>query len=287
MLHRPRAVPPVHRVKLDVTPPERTGILKTSLALLISLLIHAALAFNASASDDSPEILTFEVLREIPHDRSSFTQGLLWHDGRLFESTGLHGHSSVREVDPATGVVLRRRQLIRALFGEGLARVGQHLIQLTWKNEVALEYRLKDLHPTGRRFPYTGEGWGLCYDGELLWMSDGSSFLHRRSPEDFSNLGNLAVRLSGRRLFRLNELECVGDSIYANVWQSDFIVRINKRSGYVTGVLDASDLFPRRGPEHDVLNGIAFNPASGTFYLTGKLWPRMFEVRIRPAKHGR
>ena len=263
-----------------------TRLLIAYLAPLAMFLIHTALTSTAAASNHTvPQILAFEVVREIPHDPSAFTQGLLWHGGRLFESTGLRGRSSIRELEAATGAILRRRQIDRTLFGEGLARVGRRLVQLTWHKRVALEYRLEDLTPTGRQFHYSGEGWGLCYDGEVLWMSNGTSTLRQRNPKDFSTLAAVSVRLSGRPVARLNELECVGDAIYANVWQSDFIVRIDKRTGQVTGVLNASGLFPERGPQHDVLNGIAFNPASNTFYLTGKLWPRIFEVRIQPAEN--
>ena len=168
-----------------------------------------------------------------------------------------------------------------SLFGEGLARVGSRLIQLTWRAQLALEYEIETLAPTGRQFSYTGEGWGLCYDGDHLWMSNGSNILTMRDAATFTQLGSIPITQQGKPVHRLNELECVGDFIYANVWQTDRIVKIEKTKGRVVGEVDARGLLPGRGPEHGVLNGIAHNPRTDTFYLTGKLWPKMFEVRFR------
>ncbi|MEE8584493.1 MAG: glutaminyl-peptide cyclotransferase [Acidobacteriota bacterium] len=236
--------------------------------------------FSSGASNQRLEFLQLQVLRTFHHDRQAFTQGLLWHRAKLYESTGQYGHSTLRRLDPQTGRVEQRLDLNSRYFGEGLALQGGRLIQLTWRAETALIHGLESLEPTGR-MRYQGEGWGLCWDGRRFIMSDGSSLLTFRDGETFSPTGRLQVTLRGRPLNRLNELEFAQDSIYANVWQQDFIVRIDPGSGRVTGQIDASGLLPRsQAPGADVLNGIAYNPRSDTFYLTGKYWPQMFEVRF-------
>jgi glutamine cyclotransferase len=220
------------------------------------------------------------VIARHPHDPRAFTQGLEWHAGKLYESTGIRGRSSLRRVAPDSGEVERRIDLPPSLFGEGLARVGQRLIQLTWRSGLALVYSVDDFAAHGA-FEYDGEGWGLCFDGERLVMSDGSSQLTFRDPTSFALLGRLEVTRDGRSLTRLNELECVGRFVYANVWQSDEIVQIDSRTGEVLTTLDASGLLtPEQARGADVLNGIAYNPDNGHFYLTGKLWPTVFEVRF-------
>lgn len=230
------------------------------------------------------ERLVPRVVRALPHDPQAFTQGLLFHDGYLYESTGLRGRSELRRVRPDDGVVDARVALDPALFGEGLARVGDRLVQLTWQSGRALVWDLARLEPL-ERFSYRGEGWGLCHDGERLVMSDGSDRLTFRATDDFRLLGSVRVTLEGQPLFRLNELECVDGAVWANVWTKDDIVRIDPRSGAVTAVVDASGL--RRGPGRargdDVLNGIAAVPGSDRFFLTGKLWDRVFEVELVPA----
>ncbi|MPZ15299.1 MAG: glutaminyl-peptide cyclotransferase [Chloroflexi bacterium] len=224
--------------------------------------------------------LRAEVLSILPHDASAFTQGLLMHEGLLYESTGLHGQSSLRAVDRESGNVLQIVDLEPKLFGEGLAQVADRLIQLTWQEGVALVYDLASLQRVSA-FSYAGEGWGLCYDGKQLVMSDGSSTLSFRDPDSFEVRRTVTVKLDGLPLDRLNELECVGDDVYANVWLTDTIVRIEAQSGRVEAVIDASGLLSpveRRGV--DVLNGIAYDPQSQTFLVTGKLWPSLFEVHF-------
>ena len=223
-----------------------------------------------------------EVLNTYPHDAGAFTQGLLLHDGDLYESTGLFGESSLREVDLETGEVVRKLPVESQYFAEGLALVGDKLVQLTWQNGRAFVYDLETFNQEGR-FSYGTEGWGLCYDGENLYMSDGSATLFERDPETFEIVSEKQVRLGSEPVTQLNELECVGDYVYANVWQTDQIVKIDKESGRVVSDIDASALFPaaeRPADPNAVLNGIAYNPDTDTFYLTGKLWPRLFEVRF-------
>ncbi len=223
-----------------------------------------------------------KVLNTYPHDAGAFTQGLLLHDGDLYESTGLFGESSLREVDLETGEVVRELPIASEYFAEGLALVGDKLVQLTWQNGRAFVYDLETFNQEGR-FSYETEGWGLCFDGEDLYMSDGSATLFERDAETFEIVSEKQVKLGGEPVTQLNELECVGDFVYANVWQTDRIVKIDKESGRVVSDIDASALFPaaeRPADPNAVLNGIAYNPDTDTFYLTGKLWPRLFEVRF-------
>lgn len=224
--------------------------------------------------------MSVQVLATFPHDANAFTQGLVWDAGRLFESTGLEGRSSLREVDPATGQVLRKVDLAPDIFGEGLAMVDDRLVQITWKNAVAFDWKKDSFDKLGE-FQYTGEGWGLCRDGDRLIMSDGSDQLSFRDPVTFALTGKMAVTLDGSPVHNLNELECVGDDVYANIWLTDWIYRIDKTTGQVNAVIDAAGLLTpaEQGPA-DVLNGIAFKPETGTFLITGKLWPKLFEVRF-------
>jgi glutaminyl-peptide cyclotransferase len=230
--------------------------------------------------------LVVQVLSVRPHDPTGFTQGLLLRDGLLYESTGLVGQSSLREVDPHTGGVLRRFTVDPPIFAEGLALVDDRLIQLTWQNGLALVYDLPSFERIGE-FRYQGEGWGLCYDGQRLVMSDGSSQLFFRDPLSFDLLGQVTVTRDGLAMTRLNELECVGDHVYANVWQTDEILDIERDSGTVFATIDASGLLSadelRARQPDDVLNGIAFDSDSGNFLITGKRWAKLLEVRFVPS----
>jgi len=228
------------------------------------------------------EQLRVRVVAKYPHGPDAFTQGLLWHDGALYESTGRYGESSLRRVRLEDGVVVSQRSLDPSFFGEGLARVGDRLIQLTWRSGVALVSDLQSLQGEDM-LRYPGEGWGLCFDGTALVMSDGSSILELRDPDTMELLNEVTVWRGDRPLHKLNELECVGDDVYANIWQSDEIVRIDAKSGRVTAVIDASGLLTREEAlRADVLNGIAYRPETDTFLLTGKLWPHVFEVELVP-----
>lgn len=227
-----------------------------------------------------PERLQVRVVRRYPHATDAFTQGLLWHDGHLYESTGRRGHSALRRVDLETGRVLEERSLEPRLFGEGLARVGDRLFQLTWTSGEAHVWTVAGFQHLAR-FEYRGEGWGLCYDGEHLIMSDGSDRLVFRDPETFTARRAVRVREAGRPVGDLNELECVDGAVWANIWQTDRIVRVDPRDGRVTATVDASGLLTaeeRWGV--DVLNGIAWIPERRRFVITGKLWPHLFEVEF-------
>lgn len=228
------------------------------------------------------EELRVHVIRRYPHATDAFTQGLLWHEGVMYESTGQYGQSSLRKVRLEDGKVLAQRKLGPKLFGEGLDRVGERLIQLTWRSGLAFVSDLTTLEKQ-ETLSYRGEGWGLCYDGTALVMSDGSSMLEFRDPESMALLGEMSVLKDGRPIRQLNELECVGSEIYANIWQRDEILRIDRKSGRVTATIDASGLLSRAEARRaDVLNGIAYKPESKTFLLTGKLWPHVFEVEFVP-----
>lgn len=217
-----------------------------------------------------------------PHDPSIFTQGLLWSDGHLFESHGIRGRSGVRRVVLETGEADRFFTNPPSDFGEGLARAGGELVQLTWEEGVAHRLAVDSLRSVGT-FRYRGEGWGLAFDGTAFWMSDGSSTLQRRDASTFELVAPLAVTLDGAPVPRLNELEFVDGQIFANQWMTDRILRIDPRSGAVTAVVDASGLLSAEERSRtDVLNGIAYDPSRRVFFLTGKLWPRLFEVEFVP-----
>ena len=259
------------------SPRERRRILLVALAILASLL-----AVWAVQSSPPVEYLEPEVLAEYPHDTSAYTQGLVWREGILYESTGKYGRSALRKLDLESGRVLQSHRLADNYFGEGLERVGRRLIQLTWDENVAFVYDLETFELLDT-LSYRGEGWGLCFDGEHLFMSNGSDTLLVREPQQFLVVDRKRVTLEGRPVSSLNELECVDGFVWANIWNSDRIVRIDPADGRVTTVVDASSLLPTRdGSGEDVLNGIAYIPGRQTFLLTGKHWPRIFEVRFVP-----
>lgn len=246
-----------------------------SLLLVTAVLAGACVGEPAAAAVAE---LVPRVVAEHPHDPGAFTQGLLWHDGRLYESTGGYGTSTLRRVELDSGSVEQRIDLPDELFAEGLERVGDRLVQLTWREGVARVYDLATFE-LEKELDYLGEGWGLCFDSIELVRSDGTSRLSFHDPESFAQLRSTQVTLRGQPLGYLNELECVDGSIYANVWLTDSLVRIDPATGEVRARIDASALLPnRQGSGAGVLNGIAYRPDTGTFLLTGKNWPKVFEV---------
>jgi len=256
-----------------------------SLRLLALVALAAVLACadapSAPAALPPPVAVRLpRVLAVHPHDPQAFTQGLLWHDGHLWESTGRYGLSRLREVDLATGEVRREVELAPDQFGEGIAVADERIVQLTWQEGIARVWRLADL---GALEPlrFTGEGWGLTTDGRRFIQSDGSAALVFRALDDFRSIGRIVVRRSGRAVPYLNELEWAEGAIYANVWMSDEILRIDPETGEVTDAWDASGLIsPEERSHADVLNGIAWIPERHVFLLTGKLWPSLFEVEL-------
>jgi glutaminyl-peptide cyclotransferase len=206
------------------------------------------------------------------------------HDGFFYESDGLYGQSKLRKVDPKTGETLQEVTLGAEYFAEGLALVDDRLIQITWREGVAFIYDVNTFNLLGQ-YEYEGEGWGICYDGAALYMSNGSNSLVRRDPNTFAVLQSIDVTLFGEPVFNLNELECVGDYVYANVWMQDEIMKIDKRTGVVVGYIDARRLLTAEERSklngQQVLNGIAYDPVQDLFYITGKQWPFVFLVRLQ------
>lgn len=262
--------------------------------LMFSVLVIIAGIFQlALAQDDAPPVerLVPRILATYPHDTMAFTEGLLLVDGLLYESTGHESGNrssltSVREVQPETGEILKLTELNEDYFGEGLALIGDQFVQLTWKDGIRVLYDPQTLDIVGKQ-PYADEGWGMCYDGEHVYTSNGSTEITERDAGTFAVVAKIEVTLQGQPINQINELECVGDAIYANVWYTENILRIDKATGIVNGLIDASGMLT---PEQRAqltysgatMNGIAYDEASGTFLLTGKLWPWTFRVEFVP-----
>ena len=222
----------------------------------------------------------YQVVKTYPHDREAFTQGLQYKDGFLYEGTGLQGRSTLRKVKLETGVVLQKLSLPGQYFGEGIAIVGERIVQLTWQSEVGFVWGLKDFK-LQRQFTYKGEGWGLTTDGKNLYFSDGTDEIRVLDGNTMAELRRIRVRENGRPVRDLNELEWVEGEILANVWQTDRIVKVNPLDGRVMGSVDLSGLLSageRVGT--DVMNGIAYDAAGKRLFVTGKLWPKVFEIKL-------
>jgi len=230
---------------------------------------------------------TFTVVQVFPHDTSAYTQGLAYRDGFLYEGTGRNGRSSLRKVRLETGEVIQRVDLGSEFFGEGITIVQNKVLQLTWTSKVAFVYDLNDFHLL-RKFSYSGEGWGLATDGRELFLSDGTSEIRVLDVETFHEKRRLKIHDGSTPIEQLNELEFVEGQIFANVWHSNRIARISPQTGDVVGWIDLSGLLSsvyRLEPEA-VLNGIAYDPSRKRLFVTGKLWPSVFEIRLAP-KRGR
>jgi len=225
---------------------------------------------------------SYEVVARWPHDPQAFTQGLVFRDGSFLESTGLNGQSSLREVDPKTGRILKQAAVPAQFFAEGLAVIGDRAYQLTWRNGKGFVYDAATFR-LEREFAYEGEGWGLATDGHWLILSDGTSRIRFLDPGTFRVVRTIDVTADGKPVDRLNELEWINGEIFSNVWQTDRVVRIDPATGRVRGEIDFSGLLPAadRGPGTDVLNGIAYDAANDRLFITGKRWPEIFEVRLK------
>jgi glutaminyl-peptide cyclotransferase len=226
----------------------------------------------------------YQVVRSYPHDRDAFTQGLIFRDGVFYEGTGLNGRSGIRKVRLETGEVLQVQPLAEQYFGEGITDWKGQILQITWRSEVGFVYDMQTFTQT-KRWTYTGEGWGLTHDGSRLIMSDGSAQLRFLDPDALKETGRVTVRDDNGPVERLNELEYVKGEIFANVWTTDRIVRISPKDGRVTGWIDLAGLLtPAERTEVQrgggVLNGIAYDAAGDRLFVTGKLWPRVFEIRL-------
>ncbi len=233
---------------------------------------------------DLQDRMTYEVVNVFPHDHEAFTQGLIFLDGFLYESTGIYGESTLRKVDLESGEVLQKVVLDSGDFGEGLTVWEDTLVQITWREGSGYVYDLVDFSLQDQ-FSYDTEGWGLTQDGEKLIMSDGSSELYFLNPESFQVNDSVTVNYQGEEIRWLNELEFIKGEVYANVYQTDHIVRINPETGQVTGWIDLEGILPT-GAEAQyagVLNGIAYDPETGRLFITGKHWPYLYEIVLIPA----
>jgi len=256
-------------------------LLAVLLALLLTPAAAAAQTAVAAPRAAPVPVYGFEVVRTYPHDPGAFTQGLAFRDGVLLESTGRYP-STVRRVRLEDGVVLRQRQLDGDYFGEGLTVFGDRALTLTWKNGKAFAWNVEDLTPGGE-FSYAGEGWGLTHDATRLILSDGTPRLRFLDPTTLAETGQVPVTLQGRPVGQINELEWVEGQVFANVWQTDFILRIDPATGVVVGLIDLTGLMPDRSgldPTDAVLNGIAWDPEGRRLFVTGKNWPTLFEIRL-------
>jgi glutaminyl-peptide cyclotransferase len=259
-------------------------LLRTIAVLLATGLLLGGSTFLLIAGQDEPTIYRARVIASYPHDPRAFTQGLLFHDGFLWESTGHYGQSTLRKVDLASGEVLALRALPAQVFGEGLALWGDELVQLTWTNRLGFVYALEDLRPL-RVFRLTGEGWGLTHDKKQLILSDGSADLIFLDPQDYTEVRRLPVHDRGQPVTRLNELEYIKGQVWANVWMTDRIAIISPRDGRVTAWLDLKGLLPaaERSATTAELNGIAYDAQNDRIFVTGKYWPKIFEIALEPA----
>jgi len=265
---------------IDLRPYERR---RRPIDRLLRSALYGLLAAGAPLSQADAPVYGYWVVREYPHDRSAFTQGLVYVDGYLYESTGLEGASSLRQVDLETGKVIRRRALKPDEFGEGLTDWGGRLLQLTWTSMRGFIYDRASFARSGT-FRYAGEGWGLTHDGRRLILSDGTAVLRFLDPETFREIGRLPVQDEGRAVQGLNELEYVGGEVYANVWQSDRVARISPETGAVLGWIDLTGLLSEADARYpvDVLNGIAYDSGRERLFVTGKWWPKLFEIIVGP-----
>ncbi|PYT00469.1 MAG: glutamine cyclotransferase [Acidobacteria bacterium] len=244
---------------------------------------------NAAKTTTPVVMYDYEILKTYTHDPKAFTQGLEFHDGVLYEGTGGKDDdpffSSLRKVELATGKVLQKHDVPREYFGEGITILNDKVYQLTWRQMTAFEYDLKDFKLL-RELRYTGEGWGLTNDGTNLIMSDGTHVIRFVNPEDFKTVRTIVVNdEKGKPVMELNELEYVKGEIWANIWQTGWIVRIDPATGKLLGRIDMnklSDEEQQQNPNADVLNGIAYDAASDKLYVTGKLWRRLFEIKVNP-----
>lgn len=238
---------------------------------------------TATAGTQGVPRYTYRVLQAYPHDPQAWTQGLVYHEGVLYEGTGLRGRSSLRVVELETGEVLRLEPLPDAYFGEGIAILDERVYQLTWQSNVGLIYELDTFEQVGQ-FSYPTEGWGLTHDGTHLIMSDGTATLHFLDPADLGEVRQVTANDDGRPIFPLNELEYIRGEVWANVWMTDYIVRIDPKDGTLLGVIDLSGLLsPQdRTGQVDVLNGIAYDANGDRVFVTGKLWPKLLEIEVVP-----
>jgi len=250
------------------------------LALFVTLSLASCGVAQAPA--EPTPVYGYEVVATYPHDPNAFTQGLFWRDGLMFESTGLEGQSFIRKVRLETGEVLMHRNLASRYFGEGIVDWKDKLVQLTWQNRVGFSYDIATFQPRGQ-FQYSGEGWALTRDDKRIIMSDGTSELRFLDPETLAETGRITVTDGGAQIAQLNELEWVKGEVFANIWQTDRIARIDPTTGKVTGWIDLKGILKPTAPltrQPDVLNGIAYDAAGDRLFVTGKFWPAIYQIKL-------
>jgi len=252
------------------------------LSRILRLVPLLMLTYLSACGTNGVQRYGYKVLQRYPHDPNAYCQGLLFDGGFLYESTGREATSSLRKVELKTGKVLQRVDLPASLFGEGMALHGDEFFQITWKNGKGHVFD-RDFKPL-RQFHYDDEGWGLTSDGTYLIMSNGSSKLTFRDPATFKTVRTLNVHLNKSPLDQLNELEYINDAIWATVWKQDQIVRIDPKTGEITGIIDLTGIFPdeKRVEDDAVLNGIAYDPKAKRIFVTGKYWDTLFEIELNP-----
>lgn len=258
------------------------GLFAAAAALTSLAALTAPTAAGAAPADAGLPVSTVKVVKSYPHDPGAFTEGLFFKDGFLWESTGLKGRSSIRKVKLETGDVVMETRLPAEIFGEGIADWGDRVIGLTWTDGIGYVLDMGTLK-LWRKFSYAGEGWGLTQNGKELIMSDGTPELRFIDPVSFKETRRVRVTAGGKPVEKINELEWVEGEVLANIWQTDRIARIDPASGKVTGWIDLTGLMPERNPEaqgEDVANGIAYDAKTKRLFVTGKMWPKLFEVQL-------
>ena len=260
-----------------------TKLRRTTTSMLLGLACTVGLMGEMGYAQAAIPVYGFLVKNTYPHDPRAFTQGLLFKDGHLYESTGQNGQSSLRKVDLKTGRVLQREMLDQSVFGEGITDVGDEIMALTWISQTGYVFDQKTFK-LKRKFAYKGEGWGLASDARYVYMSDGSAAIRVLNPKTMAEVRRFDVKAEGKPIARLNELEIVDGQLFANVWGADVIARIDPASGKVIGWIDLTGLLPpaQRGTENPdaVLNGIAWDKHGKRLFVTGKLWPKLFEIEL-------
>jgi len=253
-------------------------------ALLGAAFVFSCLNFigcSVPGNSDGIPVYTYNIVNTYPHDRNAFTEGLVFEDGFLYEGTGRKGYSTLRRVELETGDILQISELSDQFFGEGITIYGDEVVQITWQSNIGFVYD-KNSFELLQEFNYSTDGWGITHDGERLIMSDGTSTLHFLDPQTFEEIGQLEVSGNDGPVTRLNELEYVQGEIYANVWQTDLVARIAPETGLVVGWVDLAGLLPTEDLSEpvDVLNGIAYDANTDRLFVTGKWWPKLFEIEL-------
>ena len=266
----------------------RTSLYMNQLCYLFLLLLFVFLPIKPSIAQNTESgdipVYTYFIVNSFPHDHEAYTQGLIYSEGFLYESTGKRGKSTLRKIDLETGAVLQWHNLADHLFGEGITLFNNQIVQLTWESYIGYIYD-KDSFTVLEEFYYNSEGWGITNDGSRIIMSDGSTTLYYLEPETYAVIDQIEVTANDIPIRNLNELEYVKGEIYANVMPSNRIARINPETGKITGWIDLSGILQtlKQGYAVDVLNGIAYDPENDRLFVTGKLWPKVYEIKVIPA----